>query len=135
VVIRDRTGGYIAAMQTFLPHVVDAPMAEAYAFRDGLTLAQQIGVQKFTVQTDCVQVVETMKNGGFSATSSAAIYDDCSILWSDFGIVSIEHCNREANQVAHELARVSFTSSSSCTWVDEPPRFILSKLVNDVTVL
>jgi hypothetical protein len=44
VVIRDSTGGYIAAMQTFLPHVVDAPMAEAYAFHDGLTLAQQIGV-------------------------------------------------------------------------------------------
>jgi hypothetical protein len=41
VVIRDSTDGCIAAMQTFLPHVVDA--AEAYAFRDGLTLAQQIG--------------------------------------------------------------------------------------------
>jgi ribonuclease HI len=135
VVIRDSTGGCIAAMQTFLPRVVDAPMAKAYAFRDALTLPQQIGVQNFTVQTDCVQVVEIMKNGGFSATSSAAIYDDCSILWSAFGKVSIEHCNREANQVAHELATVSFTSGSSCTWVDEPPRFILSKLVNDVTVL
>jgi ribonuclease HI len=135
VVIRDSSGSCIAAMQTFLAHVVDAPMAEAYAFRDGLTLAQQIGVHNFTVQTDCAQVVETMKNGGFSATSSAAIYDDCTTLWSGFGKVSIEHCNREANQVAHELARVSFTSGNSCTWVDEPPRFILSKLVNDVTVL
>jgi ribonuclease HI len=135
VVIRDSTGGCIAAMQNFLPHVVDAPMAEAYAFRDGLILAQQIGVQNFMVQTNCVQVVETMKNGGFSATSSVAIYDDCSILWSGFGKVCIEHCNREANQVAHELARVSFTSGSSCTWVDEPPRFIFSKLVNDVTLL
>jgi hypothetical protein len=76
-----------------------------------------------------------MKNGGFSATSFAAIYDDCSILWSGFRKVSIEYCNREANQVAHELARVSFTYGSSCTWIDEPPRFILSKLVHDVTVL
>jgi ribonuclease HI len=125
----------MAALPTFLPHVVDAPMAEAYAFRDGLTLAQQIGLQNFIVQTDCAQVVETMKNGGFSATSSAAIYDDCNILWSGFGKVSIEFCNRETNQVAHELARVSFSSGSSCTWVDESPSFILSKLVNDVTVL
>jgi hypothetical protein len=67
VVIRDSTGGCIAAMQTFLPHMVDAPMAEAYASRDGLTLTQQIDVQNFTVQTNCIQVVETMKNGGFSA--------------------------------------------------------------------
>jgi ribonuclease HI len=135
VVIRDYTGSCIAALQTFLPHVVDAQMAEAYALRDGLMLAQQIGVQNFVVQSDCVQVVETMRNGGFSATSSAAIYDDCSILWSGFGNVSIEHCNRGANQVAHELARVAFSSGNSCTWVDEPPRFILSKLVDDVTIL
>jgi hypothetical protein len=67
VVIRDSTGGCIAAMQTFLPHEVDAPMAEAYASRDGLTLTQQIDVQNFTVQTNCIQVVETIKNGSFSA--------------------------------------------------------------------
>jgi hypothetical protein len=62
--------------------VVDAPMAEAYAFREGLVLAQQIESNSFTLQTDCVQVVETMKNGGFSATTTAAIYDECNILWS-----------------------------------------------------
>jgi ribonuclease HI len=135
VIIRDHTGAFVAALQTYLPHVVDAPMAEAYAFRDGLTLAQQIGLQNFTIQTDCAQVVETMKDGGFSATSSAAIYDDCSILWSGFGKVAIEFCNREANLVANELARVSFSSGRSCTWVDEPPSFILSKLVSDVTIL
>jgi hypothetical protein len=110
-------------------------MAEEYAFREGLILAQRIGCNNFIIQTDCVQVVETMQNGGFSATSSAAIFDDCIILWSGFGSVSIEHCNRKANQVAHELAKVSFCSGSSCTWVDEPPRFILSKLASDVTVL
>jgi ribonuclease HI len=110
-------------------------MAEAYALRDGLTLAQQVGIQNFTIQTDCGQVVETMKNDWFSATSSVAIYDDCSILWSGFGNVPIEYCNREANQVARGLARVAFSSGNSCTWVDEPPRFILSKLVNDVTLL
>jgi hypothetical protein len=125
----------MAALPTFLPHVVDAPMAEAYAFRDGLTLAQQIGLQNFIVQTDCAQVVETMKDGGFSATSSAAIYDDCIILWSCFGKVAIEFCNREANQVAHELARVSSSSGRSCTWVDEPPSFLLQPLLHDVTIL
>jgi ribonuclease HI len=135
VVIRDYTGHCIAASQLFLPHVVDAPMAEAYALREGLVLAQRIGCNSFSIQTDCAKVVETMQNGGFSATSSAAIFDDCIILCSGFGSVSIEHCNRGANQVAHELAKVSFRSGSSCTWDDEPPRFILSKLASDVTVM
>jgi ribonuclease HI len=128
-------GHFVAAAQVFLPHVVDAHMAEAYAFREGLTLAQRIGANNFIIQTDCAQVVETMKQGGFSATASAAIYDDCIILWSGFGVVSVEFCNREANHVAHELARISFRSGSTCIWVDEPPSFILSKLVSDVTIV
>jgi hypothetical protein len=82
-----------------------------------------------------MQLVDTMTNGGFSATSSAAIYDDCNILWSGFDNVSIEFCNREANRVEHELARDAKTSNISCIWADESPRFIISKLTNDVTLL
>jgi hypothetical protein len=31
------------------------------------------------------------------------------MLWSGFDSISIEHCNREANRVAHELARKDFS--------------------------
>ena len=42
-VIRDSTGGFIVASHSYIPHVVDAAMAEAAALRDGILLAQQIG--------------------------------------------------------------------------------------------
>jgi hypothetical protein len=67
VIIRDYTGQFVAARNMFSPHVVDAPMAEAYAFREGLVLAQTIGSNNFIIQTDCMQVVDTMKNGSFSS--------------------------------------------------------------------
>ena len=67
--------------------------------------------------------------------SSTAIYDDCNILRSGFDNVSLEYCNREANQVAHELAKVSFISNNMCNWVDEPSSFILSKLTDGVILL
>lgn len=57
-----------------MSHIMDAPLAEAYAFRE-LMLDQHIGSNNFIVQTDCMQVVENMEKGGFSATASAAIYD------------------------------------------------------------
>ena len=135
VVIRDYRGQCIAASQKFLPYVVDAPMAEAYALREGLVLAQHIAINNFVLQTDCTQVVEIMRDDGFCATAAAVIYDDCRIMWSGFDRVEVEHCHREANQVAHELARDSFETSNSCIWVDEPPSFIISKLANDVTIL
>jgi hypothetical protein len=62
-------------------------MAEAYALGGGLSLAQHIGSNNFILQIDCMQVVETMKDGGFSATCSAAIFDDCMIIWSGFNSV------------------------------------------------
>lgn len=49
-----------------------------------------------------------MLDGGFSTTASVAIYEDCNNLHNGFDRVSIEYCNREANQIAHELARSIF---------------------------
>jgi len=37
--IRDGSGSMVAATSTFIPHLVDAPMAEAYALKEGLMLA------------------------------------------------------------------------------------------------
>jgi hypothetical protein len=91
MVIKDYKGQCIAASQRFLPHVVNAHMAEAYAFREGLVIAQQIRSNSFTLQTDCMQVVETMKNGGFSATTTAVIYDG--YPFECFGNVSLEYFN------------------------------------------
>ena len=48
--------------------------------------------------------------------------------------VQFKYCPREANQVAHELAKASYNSESSCNWVDGPPSFLLSTIINDVTV-
>ena len=48
-----------------------------------------------------------MNNGGRSAGAAAAIFDDCYFLACDFPTSRFEHCNREANKVAHELARLA----------------------------
>jgi hypothetical protein len=47
--------------------------------------------------------------------------------------VSFQYFPREANEVAYELARDCFASNISR--VDEPPDFIICKLLNDVMVL
>jgi hypothetical protein len=76
-----------------------------------------------------------MKDGGFSANSAAALYDEYNIICCGFQDITIEHCNREANQVAHSLARRAMQSKQNCTWDDEPPNFILDFLANEVTIL
>jgi ribonuclease HI len=135
VIIRDWMWGAIAASHTFLPYPVDAPMAEAFALKEGLLLAQHAGCNRLIVQSNCMEVVETMANGGFSANSAAAVYDECNIVWSGLQMISIEHCSGEANKTAHKLARRGMQTKLNCNWDDEPPSFILEFLMNDVISL
>ena len=108
-IIRDHTGGVVAMGQRYLSHVGDAPVAEAYALLDGLRLAEQVGCNRIIVNSDCMQVVTTIREG-FSATTAAAVYDECLSIWMTFSSISIEHCNRDANQVVHELAKQTLSS-------------------------
>jgi hypothetical protein len=78
-------------------------MVEVYAPREGLIFARFLGCNKIVIQSDSSQVIDTTKEEGYSATSSA-IFDDCKVLVIGVSDITFEHCNREANKVAHELA-------------------------------
>jgi ribonuclease HI len=113
-VIRDSSGSFIAASHSYFEHVVDAPSAELMAVKDGLLLARHIGCNRIIIQSDCLEVVETVQQGGFLAAAGAPIYDECNHLWQEFQSISIEHCDRESNQVAHVLAREAISLKLSC---------------------
>jgi ribonuclease HI len=133
-IIRDGHRAMVAATSTYISHLVDAPMAEAYALKEGL-MVEHIGDNRLVVQSDCMEVVEIMMNDGFTANSAAAVYDECKIVWGGFQEVAIEHTSREANQVAHELARQAMFLKENCIWDDDPLSFIVPLLANDVTIL
>jgi len=80
-------------------------MAEAYALKEGLNLLNQIGCSNFMVQSDCREVVNTVMDGGFTASAATPIFEVCYNIWKDLPMATIEHCDRESNQVAQELAR------------------------------
>jgi len=68
-----------------------APSTEVAALRDGLLLAQQIGCKCVEIQSDCMEVVQMMHDGGFSAMTAVALYDEIVQLWQKFGKISISH--------------------------------------------
>jgi len=69
------------------------------------------------------------------ASAAAPIFEECYDIWMDFPSAMIEHCDREANKVAHELAQQAFVSKAICIWVDSTPSFIFPILSKDVTIL
>ena len=67
-ILGDDKGSFIAASNDYIEHVANATMAEAYAPRRGLLLAQQLGIENLIVESDCMEVIDTMHDGGFSST-------------------------------------------------------------------
>ena len=66
-----------------------------------------MGCNRLIINSDNLEVIYTMQDGGQSAGAAAAIFDDCFHYACDFSITRFEHCNREANKVAHELAKLA----------------------------
>jgi hypothetical protein len=54
----------VAASNDTLDYVRDAPMAEAYALRNGIYLALSLGCSRVIVNSNCMDIIETMLNGG-----------------------------------------------------------------------
>ena len=128
-------GNFIAGSCVYFPNVATSAMAEALAMREGLSLANMIGCNTIQAESDSMETIEACSGDEIWWNDSAAIIDDCIDLVSSIGVVTFKHCPREANEVAHELAQSCFGNKISCNWVDEPPSFILGKLINDVTIM
>jgi ribonuclease HI len=133
-IIRDDKGGFLATSCCGIPFISDPSTAEARALRDGLILAGQVRCNRLEVNSDSMDVIDVMGNGGNSLGSATAIYEECSFLCRNFTETQFSHCPREANMVAHELARHS-GGMESIVWLDDPPDFILSVLVEDTSII
>lgn len=133
-VIRDEAGHFVAGANERINWCADAHIAETLALKFGLNLALSIGCFRVLVSGDNLQVIETMVDGVPSSALAAAVYDDCFHLSDEFVIIGFEHCAREANCVAHELAKLARFSDQGI-WLDDPPLCIVPFLVSDVTLL
>jgi hypothetical protein len=99
-----------------------------------LELASRLGCSAIHAESDSSDTIEACTGTDTWWSQSVAIYADCTDLATEIGEVKFSHISREANKVAHELARQCFIDKSDCNWVDEPPSFVLGSFINDVTL-
>ena len=120
-IVRDHRGNFIAASTSRLEHVADVVYAEAGALLEGLKLLQSMGCNNVLVRMDnsLWLMLYIHLNEGHSMVA-APLLDDSRELLREFGKVTIEHCNRESNVVAHELAEWGRANTPSLC-VDAPP--------------
>ncbi|KAF7103189.1 hypothetical protein CFC21_104207 [Triticum aestivum] len=133
-VIRDHRGSFMSASTARLEHVADVCTAGAATLLEGLKLARDTGCHNVVVRSGNIMVVDALRlNGGYSMVA-APEFDECRSYLQDFGRFTIEHCIRQSNYVAHELARRGHVHNPS-RWIDAPSDFIVNLLADDAFIL
>lgn len=133
-VIRDEKGNFLAAQCKLIPYAADVVTTEALAMSDGLKLANSLGFNRVE-ESDSLQVVNYCTGESRWWDSAAAIFSECVDTTISIGKVIFKHCFRSSNQAAHVLASHSYCNKVSLSWLNEPPDFLVSKLVDDVTII
>lgn len=133
-VIRDDRGRFLAAQCKFIQYAADVVTIEAMAMRDGLNMVNAMGFNRVEAESDSLSVVNYCQCQEKWWDAAAAIFVECIDSATLVGKVIFKHIFRDANCVAHELAKFSFCNKYDRSWSDEPPGFLISHLVNGVII-
>lgn len=135
VVLRNDRGEAIAGYACPLDHVLNASTAEALALLEGLKFLENLGVTRVITESDSLEIIQACNAVIEVWSPFSAILAECFMKAHSLDSVEFIHCPREANQVAHQLAKFSYSSNSVLSWDGEPPEFIFPFVINDVTLL
>lgn len=100
----------------------------------GLHLIETLGCSTVIIETGSLEISKACVAEVDVLGPNAAVMMKSFHIIQTLGTVRVQHCQREANKVAHKLARFSVDSSSSLVCDGDPPSFILQDILNDVIV-
>ena len=125
VVLRNIKGDAVVGGCWPLSNLLDATTAKVTALQRGLQLIENLGCSSVIIETNSLELCQAF-NGIIEVWSPyGAILVDCFVRTSKLGNIKVQHCNRGANMVAHNVARHAVDSKSSIFWDCDPPSFIM----------
>jgi ribonuclease HI len=122
-VLRDGQGRARVAMATIFPNVSDPTLAEAMALWKAVNLCLDLGYKRVIFEGDALHVVQSM-NQEQPWGQYAQLLDDVRTALQGFLFHGVQYASREANKVAHALAKLVVSHSVDHVWIDECPSSI-----------
>lgn len=135
VVVSSQEGAFVTAfagpclVASFALHV------QLIATRSAAIVAQQLGLsgKQCMFEGDSVVVIVAVNDQGEDCSPLNPIINDVRVLINDFSQITFQHVKREANQIAHRLARTGMGCSSELVQHEEPSDLNADVLVEYVS--
>src|ERR1044072_111734 len=121
-----------SALLNFMKWVdLGVEFAEATAMKRGLKLALEKGYRELIVESDCLKVVNAINTASPLLSYLELLIQEIVILSHAFSNISFNHVFREANKVAHNLAKVPINGTEQI-WMGSVPSQIISCINSDI---
>ncbi|KAK3212629.1 hypothetical protein Dsin_017335 [Dipteronia sinensis] len=113
--------------------IFNAQVAKAMAILRAIMFSNDCGLFPCVLESDA-EVVNWIKKGSHLASASGVILSDISNLSAERNGLSMNFVPRQANQVAHSLARKALRSITYIFWMEEVPVYATNLVQADMPV-
>ncbi|XP_070665257.1 uncharacterized protein [Malus domestica] len=114
IIIRNVEGICVGAATRVLKEVFTPAQVKALALRIGLELVVERGLIKMDIESDVLQIVSVVLDSSVNRSPMGPIIKDVKFLLTLVAEASVAHIGRQANSVAHRLARYALHTGRDC---------------------
>ncbi|XP_021766279.1 uncharacterized protein LOC110730762 [Chenopodium quinoa] len=134
VVCIDDRGEITCCAAVQFAEIWDTKIAEAKAVFWGMKVALETGLSDIVIESDCLQVVDALRNKIQGTSHFHLILDDIVALAFNFSSVVWSFVKHGGNKVAHELAHYQPWDVGKRVWRNVIPPRISAVAANDILV-
>ncbi len=133
VIIRNSEGLPMASMMSQKPNVTDPLAAEQFAAMKGLQLAHDIGITRLILEGDSANTIKALQENDGEYSWLGNVIKEAKQLLHGLEAWELSTIGREANNVAHLLARNAQYIHEDHVLMEDLPVFVQQQLIFDVT--
>lgn len=124
MVLRDQHGTFVEGRTLSLPCPTTVMEAECLGIREALSWVKVMNCRKVQVESDSLDSIRALRGENVSLLEVGHIIDHCKMLLKDLVGVSVNHIRRQANKVAHGLARIPCSINCHIVFLSPPTHLV-----------
>lgn len=119
VVVWDGNGSVVAALARHFPCLFHPTVAESMGAWQVVELCRELGLQQVTFEGDSLIIVSALKGQDPCWSSYGQIIEDTRVKLQSFSYMGAQPVSKEANNVAHCLAKAAVSQMLDNVWTEE----------------
>ncbi|KAF5441798.1 hypothetical protein F2P56_036997 [Juglans regia] len=131
VAVRDSTGEVLACLCSCFDNISNPSVAEAVGLRRAALLCAELGFSNVILEGDSKVVVNATISGEEIEAEYGNIIEDVRRVINGRLNWGIRFIYREANCIAHKLAKLAINSSNERVWIEDSPIEIKNDLLKE----